>query len=204
MMTSYLIAGPGEEPVSLAEARAFARIDGSDEDALVSALIAAALVGVNRMTLRELLIKSLVSILIGTGLVSFVASAQAGQLIKAGLSFDGSFNTTYRAGDKPQGGGDTVVTGYTGGALGTTTSCTLTATDADTQQFAALTAGDFLIMRQPKRRSCWRWTNQFQRLSARHSSFTCSTPPNSLRARLSASSRLMPSASKVSASVSMW
>jgi len=40
-MTSTLIAGPGEEPVTLAEAKAFCRVDGSDEDALVSALIAA-------------------------------------------------------------------------------------------------------------------------------------------------------------------
>ncbi|HZY68736.1 MAG TPA: head-tail connector protein [Devosia sp.] len=41
-MTSYLIAGPGEEPVSLGAAKAFARVDGSDEDALIEALIAAA------------------------------------------------------------------------------------------------------------------------------------------------------------------
>lgn len=49
-MTSYLIAGPGEEPVSLAEAKAFARIDGSDEDALVEALIAAARLHVESLT----------------------------------------------------------------------------------------------------------------------------------------------------------
>jgi hypothetical protein len=53
-MTSYLIAGPGEEPVSLAEAKAFARIDGSDEDALVSALIAAARLHVESLTGRAL------------------------------------------------------------------------------------------------------------------------------------------------------
>ena len=37
-MTSTLIAGPGEEPVSLAEAKAWCRIDGDDEDGLVAAL----------------------------------------------------------------------------------------------------------------------------------------------------------------------
>ena len=54
-MTSYLIAGPGEEPVSLAEAKAFARIDGSDEDALVDALIAAARLHVEGITGRALI-----------------------------------------------------------------------------------------------------------------------------------------------------
>ena len=54
MMTSYLIAGPGEEPVSLAEAKAFARIDGGDEDALVSALVAAARLHVESLTGRAL------------------------------------------------------------------------------------------------------------------------------------------------------
>ncbi len=53
-MTSYLIAGPGEEPVSLAEAKAFARVDGSDEDALMSALVAAARLHVESLTGRAL------------------------------------------------------------------------------------------------------------------------------------------------------
>src|SRR4051812_6207132 len=53
-MTSTLIAGPGEEPVTLAEAKAFCRIDASDEDALVSALIAAARLHVESMTGRAL------------------------------------------------------------------------------------------------------------------------------------------------------
>ena len=53
-MTSYLIAGPGEEPVSLAEAKAFARVDGNDEDALVSALVAAARLHVESLTGRAL------------------------------------------------------------------------------------------------------------------------------------------------------
>jgi hypothetical protein len=54
-MTSYLIAGPGEEPVSLAEAKAFCRIDGTDEDTLVSALIAAARLHVESVTGRAMI-----------------------------------------------------------------------------------------------------------------------------------------------------
>ena len=53
-MTSTLIAGPGEEPVTLAEAKAFCRIDGSDEDALMSARIAAARLQVESLTGRAL------------------------------------------------------------------------------------------------------------------------------------------------------
>ncbi|MBN9305642.1 MAG: hypothetical protein BGO82_04010 [Devosia sp. 67-54] len=53
-MTSTLIAGPGEEPVALAEAKAFCRIDGSDEDALVAALIVAARLQVESLTGRAL------------------------------------------------------------------------------------------------------------------------------------------------------
>ena len=49
-MTSTLIAPPGEEPVTLAEAKSFCRIDGSDEDALVNALIAAARLQVESLT----------------------------------------------------------------------------------------------------------------------------------------------------------
>lgn len=54
-MTSTLIAPPGEEPVTLAEAKAFCRIDGSDEDALVNALIAAARLQVESLTGRALI-----------------------------------------------------------------------------------------------------------------------------------------------------
>jgi hypothetical protein len=57
-MTSTLIAGPGEEPVTLAEAKAFCRIDGSDEDALVEALIAAARLQVESLTGRALVTQS--------------------------------------------------------------------------------------------------------------------------------------------------
>ena len=53
-MTSYLIAGPGEEPVSLAEAKLYARVDGNDEDALVGALVAAARLHVESLTGRAL------------------------------------------------------------------------------------------------------------------------------------------------------
>lgn len=41
-MTSYLLAGPAEEPVSLAEAKAFLKIDDMAEDALITTLIGAA------------------------------------------------------------------------------------------------------------------------------------------------------------------
>jgi hypothetical protein len=54
-MTSTLIAGPGEEPVTLAEAKLFARVDGSDEDALMGALIAAARLHVESITGRALI-----------------------------------------------------------------------------------------------------------------------------------------------------
>lgn len=53
-MTSYLIAGPGEEPVALAEAKAFCRVDGADEDALLGALIAAARLHIESITGRAL------------------------------------------------------------------------------------------------------------------------------------------------------
>jgi uncharacterized phiE125 gp8 family phage protein len=57
-MTSYLLAGPGEEPVTLAEAKAWCRIDAGDEDALVEALIAAARLHVESATGRALVEQS--------------------------------------------------------------------------------------------------------------------------------------------------
>lgn len=53
-MISYLLAGPAEEPVSLAEAKAFLRLDSTSEDALVTTLIAAARLHVEGTTGRAL------------------------------------------------------------------------------------------------------------------------------------------------------
>lgn len=53
-MISTLIAGPGEEPVSLADAKAWCRIDGDDEDGVVTATIAAARAHLEAMTGRAL------------------------------------------------------------------------------------------------------------------------------------------------------
>lgn len=53
-MISYLLAGPAEEPVSLAETKAFLRLDGDAEDGLVATLIAAARLHVESVTGRAL------------------------------------------------------------------------------------------------------------------------------------------------------
>jgi uncharacterized phiE125 gp8 family phage protein len=53
-MISYLLAGPAEEPVSLADAKAFLRLDSDAEDALVTTLIAAARLHVEAVTARAL------------------------------------------------------------------------------------------------------------------------------------------------------
>jgi uncharacterized phiE125 gp8 family phage protein len=57
-MISYLLAGPAEEPVSLAEARAFLRLDGEAEDGLVTTLVAAARLHVESVTGRALVNQS--------------------------------------------------------------------------------------------------------------------------------------------------
>lgn len=57
-MTSYLLAGPPEEPVSLAEAKAFLRVDDIAEDALITTLIGAARLHVEGVTGRALLAQS--------------------------------------------------------------------------------------------------------------------------------------------------
>ena len=57
-MTSYLLSGPAAEPVTLAEARVFLRLDVTDEDALVTTLIAAARLPIEGVTARALICQS--------------------------------------------------------------------------------------------------------------------------------------------------
>lgn len=51
-MTLMIISGPAEEPVTLAEARAHLRLDGTNEDTLLTALITAARVVLESETRR--------------------------------------------------------------------------------------------------------------------------------------------------------
>jgi uncharacterized phiE125 gp8 family phage protein len=57
-MTAALITGPALEPVSLAEAKAHLRLDGSDEDAYLTAAIVSARVHVEALTRRLLIEQS--------------------------------------------------------------------------------------------------------------------------------------------------
>ncbi len=57
-MTSYLLAGPAEEPVSLAEAKAFLKVDDTAEDGLIATLIGAARLHVESVTGRALMAQS--------------------------------------------------------------------------------------------------------------------------------------------------
>jgi uncharacterized phiE125 gp8 family phage protein len=57
-MISYLLAGPAEEPVTLAEAKAWVKVDGADEDALLATLITAARLHLESVTGRALLTQS--------------------------------------------------------------------------------------------------------------------------------------------------
>jgi len=54
-MTSYLLAGPALEPVSLAEAKAFLKIDDEAEDGLIATLITAARLHVEGVTGKALM-----------------------------------------------------------------------------------------------------------------------------------------------------
>ncbi len=57
-MTPILLAGPAAEPVSLAEAKAWMRIDADDEDDLVGALVTSARLIVESATRRLLMTQS--------------------------------------------------------------------------------------------------------------------------------------------------
>ncbi len=57
-MTSYLLAGPAQEPVSLARMKAHLRVEDEAEDGLIEALIVAARVHVESLTGRALLEQS--------------------------------------------------------------------------------------------------------------------------------------------------
>ena len=57
-MNSFLLAGPASEPLSLAEAKAFLRVDDDQEDAYIGSLIIAARLHVEAMTSRALIYQS--------------------------------------------------------------------------------------------------------------------------------------------------
>ncbi|MEX0859719.1 MAG: head-tail connector protein [Cucumibacter sp.] len=54
-MTSILLAGPATEPISLADAKAYLRVDSGDEDNLISTLIAAGRVHLEAITRRAMI-----------------------------------------------------------------------------------------------------------------------------------------------------
>ncbi|WDR06402.1 head-tail connector protein [Devosia rhodophyticola] len=54
-MTSYLLAGPAGEPISLAQAKAFLRVDDEAEDGLITTLITAARLHIEGVTGKALM-----------------------------------------------------------------------------------------------------------------------------------------------------
>jgi uncharacterized phiE125 gp8 family phage protein len=57
-MTSYLIAGPASEPVSVARSKAFLRIEDDAEDGLIEGLVAAARIHIEAITGRLIMAQS--------------------------------------------------------------------------------------------------------------------------------------------------
>lgn len=57
-MTSYLLAGPAAEPIALAQAKAFLKVDDEAEDALIETLIASARMHVEGITGKALIEQS--------------------------------------------------------------------------------------------------------------------------------------------------
>ena len=54
-MTVILVSGPAVEPLSLAEAKSWIKVDASDEDALIQSLIVSARLAVEAATNRLLI-----------------------------------------------------------------------------------------------------------------------------------------------------
>jgi uncharacterized phiE125 gp8 family phage protein len=57
-MSAILLAGPAVEPWTVAELKAFLRVDADDDDAVIASLIAAARAQIEAMTRRVLLVQS--------------------------------------------------------------------------------------------------------------------------------------------------